>query len=263
MVVTKDERVGLLTFSDLGHTVVVAVLVSEIIQTVVDVDLVDLGEIVRGIYVRGERVEVQGSGHHRTVLGILGDGPPEVLFEGSVDTDRNPGLYLVISVDLGGDAVEHIGLSADDTVLVEIGERSVEVALVIASLETEGVALGRARSEGDVRPVGVGLAVITGKCGLGEEASLGHVADVLLGVHNLGNLGQRVDGILGIEEDAAVALAVTGLGGDEDDTVTCLGTVDSSRRSVLKDFDGLDDVRIEIIDAAYLETVDDDQRVGG
>ena len=54
------------------------------------------------------------------------------------------------------------------------------------------------------------------------------------------------------------SLAVAALlGGHEDDTVTSLGAVDSCGGGVLQDLDGFDHRRVEILDAADLQTVDD------
>ena len=64
MVVAEDERVGLLGLCDLGYSVVVAVFVLDVLLAGSDVTLVNLRQVVRRIYVRGKRVQVEDGGHH-------------------------------------------------------------------------------------------------------------------------------------------------------------------------------------------------------
>ena len=65
-------------------------------------------------------------------------------------------------------------------------------------------------------------------------------------------------GAAGVTHGSVAVLAA--LGGHEHDAVTGLRTVDGGGGGVLEDFDRLDQGRIQILDAAHLQTIDDVER---
>ena len=187
-----------------------------------------------------------------------------VALDGGVGADGEPGLDLVVGVDLRGEALVDVLVAAGHTVLVDIVEGQEVRAAVVAALGAEGVVVRVAHAVEDVGPVGVGHAV-PGAVGdelLGGAEQAGGVlpVDVLLRVHDLGMVAEAVDGELIIIEDGTVLALGAALGGDEHDTVAGLRAVDGGGGGVLQDFHGLDHRRIEVVDVLNLQAVHDEER---
>ena len=118
-----------------------------------------------GIIHRSQRVDREDGTEHGAITALLGNTFGLPAFHGCVDTDLNPVIELVVSIDLGAETGVLVLISNDDTVVSEVVERDEEMSLVVSALEREGV-LGRERRfEDHVEPVGVGSVVLIGSQG--------------------------------------------------------------------------------------------------
>ena len=84
------------------------------------------------------------------------------------------------------------------------------------------------------------------------------VLDEVITTHQRALVEVLQSGLRGIV-DGSLAVR-TALGGHQDDTVTSLRTIDGGGGGVLQDLDGLDQGRIQILDAIHLQTVHDVER---
>ena len=194
--------------------------------------------------------------------GGLGNRSRHVLYQRSGDTDLDPVVDLVVGVDLTGQTVVDILVAGDDTVVLEGSQGDVEVAPVVAALESDGVTLHMSGLEHIVGPVHVGMSVIL-ELLAGSCTCKHHIVHPVLGVHDIQESGDVLERVLIVVEHASASLlGGSGLGGDEDDAVTCLDTVDGGGCGILQNLHGGDVLGIEVIDAPDLQTVDDHQRTG-
>ena len=94
-----------------------------------------------------------------------------------------------------------------------------------------------------------------------EEALRKAEVDVLLRVHDVELARKGAQGELCVVEHAALAVVAprARLCRHEHYAVTCLCTVDCGRGGILEDLDGLDHLRVEVLDVVDLQTVHDEQ----
>ena len=228
-------------------------------ELVVDHTLDARGNGVVVIDVRGGRIVDEHRAHHGLGDGrALGNGPAHAPVDGRVHAHGQPILHLVFGIDLADQATEDILVALDDTVIVRIGQGSVELGPVVAAFHAHGVALLVAGLQHVVGPLGVRLAVVI-EAVRGRRAGQHHIVHILLRVHHLGQVRDILDRVLEVVEHAAGAL-LAGLRRDEHDTVTGFDTIDGGGGGILQDFDGGDGLRIQVADVIDLEAVHDHQR---
>ena len=241
------------------------------------------------------------SGALGAALEVTGTGQTVVLDAvGGVDAgaEGEPLVGLEVIGGLGGKALEI--LSVDGTLVREVTEGHIGLELVGTSGSGDGVLVGDGRLEDQAHPVGgLDVVAVPGAAGpalhdvapgirvatavedlvvvvLGRSAG----ARIVLGIQVVVSRTTPVDVLAGghpgalvlddlVGEGAGVAdmhLALgTLLGGHEDDTVGAAGTVDGGRGGVLQDLDGLDILRVEVLDRAahHRNAVHDIQRRRG
>ena len=225
------------------------------------------GDVVGGLPVyRGQRIEgdhaVEG-GSVATLGNALG-GPS---LDGVVGTDLQPLEDVVVGVNLSGETLVDISVTTDDTVLVHVVEGGEVVTVLVTAGEGEGVLLAPAGLDVGADPVSVDEAAVSiGSVPVAELAVHivltvleSDVTEHVLAVHERA-LGVVLQSGLGGVGHGSPAF-FTALGGHEHDTVTGLSTVDGGGGGVLQDLDGLDHGRIQVLDAAHLQTVHDVQRL--
>ena len=285
--------------AEIGLEIPLTVDVLDTVVTARELDTVAFvieGDCV-GITLGGHTV----SGTLGTALEVAGAGQAVVLDAvGGVDAcaEGEPLVGLEVVGGLGREAL--VVLSVDGAFVLEVAEGHVGLELVGTAGSGDGVLVGDGGLEDEAHPVGggdgvavpaaagptlhdvapgIGIAtaiedlvvVLLGRSAgagiiLGIEVVVGRTTpvDVLAGAHP-GSL--VLDGLIGegaCVADVHVALG-TLLGGHEDDTVGAAGTVDGGCGGVLQDLDGLDVVRVEVVDrtAHHGDAVHDIQRRGG
>ena len=165
-----------------------------------------LGNGVGGIAPGSDGVVGEDGAHEvGSRSGGLGNGPRSVLDQRSGDTDLDPVVDLVVGVDLSGQAVVDILVAGDDTVVLERRQGDVEVAPVVAALESDGVALHVSGLEHVVGPVHVGMSVIF-ELLAGSSTCKDHVVHPVLGVHDIQQPGDVLKRMLIVVEHAAASL---------------------------------------------------------
>ena len=262
VVVAHDQRLAELAREERRDGVVVAVLVLEQGLTVVQGGKHVHRQVVGSIDVGSERVHQEHRRQQAAVLVAFGHRTGVVFLQLVGGAHFQPGFDFIFAVDGGGQAFVGVGIALDDTVVVQIRQREVVVALRVAVGESNVVFLHRARLEGHVGPRCVGHTVpVAQQVVAREDVAFGHVVDVLLGVEHLRNPGQRLPRILEVVGQLAVA-GRSFLGGDQHNAVTGLGTVDGGRRSVLQHLHRRNVVGVDTADAAQAHAVDNIERVG-
>ena len=259
--VTHDARIHVFGRIEEGGCIVVPILVLQQVAPGIQEGLHVVRELVRGIGRRGQRVQLEGGEHGGTVVGTFGDAAGLVVFHLVVGLDFEPGLELPGAVHHEGDALVHIRVTHEHTVVVQVGGGDVQVAPVVAGGEGEVVVLHQGILIGIGQPVGVGLEIPVGVEILDIVAAvLDEVLHVLLGIHHLGHVVQALGGqLIGV---ADLAFTLTAAGGDHDDTVTGLGTVDGGGSTVLEDFHGLDVVGVDTGDGVGAPAIHHIQGIG-
>ena len=199
-------------------------------------------------------------GFEGRAIGLLGNGLGCPLFEGDVISHLKPIREIVIGVQLGGKPLVKIFVPPDDTILVDIIERREIMAHFVAALEGECVLGAPGRAEVFIEPIRIPAIVIGILQHFLDGIALQFlVVDELLGVQHLRLVRKRLkDEFAGISNGRLSFPAL--LSGDENHTIACFCTIDSRGGRILEDLHRLDERRIEILDAADLEAVDNDER---
>ena len=262
VVVAHDQRLAEFAREERRNRVVVAFAVLEQRLTVVQGRKHVHGQVVGRIDIGSERVHQQHRSQQTAVFVAFGHGPHVVFLQLVGGAHLQPRFDLVFAVDRGGQTLVGVGVALDDTVVVEVGERKVVVALFVAVGEGDVVFLHRARFKRNVGPRGVGRTVPVAQQEVArEDAALGHVVDILLGVEYFRNVGQRLPRVLEVVGQLALACR-TLFGGDQHDAVPGFGAVDGGRCGVLEHFHRRDVVGVDAADVAQTHAVDHIERVG-
>ena len=134
------------------------------------------------------------------------------------------------------------------------------MARIVATLEGDGVLGAPGRVEVFVKPVCVRAIVIRILQHILDGVALqSFVVDELFRVQHLRLMRKRlIDEFAGIRNGGISFSAL--LRGDEYHTVTRFCAIDRGGSRILEDLHGLDQRRIEILDAVDLEAVDNDER---
>ena len=159
----------------------------------------------------------------------------------------------------------HILVATDDTVVVGVVEAGEEVTVLVAAGEAEAVLLAPCRLRIGVDPILVddaaGVVMIYFVFIIELFLDVTGVVRILIvevseqvGTVHHGVLAEALEDGPSRVGDGSLTLGAA-LRGHEDDAVTRLGTVDGGGGGVLQDLDGLDQGRVQILDAAYHEAV--------
>ena len=262
--ITLDERVAGLGFADERNGPVEAGLgIDEDLLAGVEGVLQAGGELALITTDGEQRGGSDGGQEGGAVVVRLGDTLGAPLLDGVVGTHGEPGLDLVVGIDLEGQTPVLVLVAPEDTVVAQVVDGGEEAAAVVTALEAHRVAVAPGGDEDFIAPVDIGLAVV-----VALQVSVGEITvgltegDVFGSVHDVELIGQGGILELVVIEHLAITL-LTGLGGHEDDTVTSLGAVDGGGGGILQDLDGLDHFRIQILDVVHLQTVHDEERSEG
>ena len=113
--------------------------------------------------------------------------------------------------------------------------------------------------EGHIRPGRVRHTVpVLQQVVLGEDVTLVHILDILLGVQHLWDAGQTLVGKHKVVGNLTLS-GLTFLSGDEYHTVTSFGTVDSGRGCILQDFHRGDGAGVDTTDITQAHTINNEQ----
>ena len=182
------------------------------------------------------------------------------MFERDVVSHLKPVRETVIGIQLGGKPLVKILVTPDDTILVDIIERCEIMAVLVTALEGQGVLGTPGRSEVFIEPIRIKTIVMRILQHILDGIALQFfVVNELLGVQHLRLMRKRLKDVLAGIGNGCRSFS-TLLRGDENHTVTCFCTIDCGGSRILEDLHRFDQGRIEILDAADLEAVDDDER---
>ena len=202
-------------------------------------------------------------GHERLeggAIALLGNGFGRPLFERDVVSHLKPVRETVIGIQLGGKPLVKILVTPDDTILVDIIERCEIMAVLVTALEGQGVLGTPGRSEVFIEPIRIKTIVIRILQHILDGITLQFlVVDELLGVQHLRLMRKRLKDVFAGIGDGCRSFSAL-LGGDENHTIARFSAIDGRGSRILEDLHGLDQRRVEILDAADLEAVHNDER---
>ena len=244
-VLVAQETVGVLGSAGQDRLVFIPVIL---------VELAGIGPIDRSGRVDGhERLE-------GGAIALLGNGFGRPLFERDVVSHLKPVRETVIGIQLGGKPLVKILVTPDDTILVDIIERCEIMAVLVTALEGQGVLGTPGRSEVFIEPIRIKTIVIRILQHILDGITLQFlVVDELLGVQHLRLMRKRLKDVFAGIGDGCRSFSAL-LGGDENHTIARFSAIDGRGSRILEDLHGLDQRRVEILDAADLEAVHNDER---
>ena len=134
------------------------------------------------------------------------------------------------------------------------------MAVLVTALEGQGVLGTPGRSEVFIEPIRIKTIVIRILQHILDGITLQFlVVDELLGVQHLRLMRKRLKDVFAGIGDGCRSFSAL-LGGDENHTIARFSAIDGRGSRILEDLHGLDQRRIEILDAVDLEAVDNDER---
>ena len=171
-----------------------------------------------------------------------------------------PLLDSVFSIDRRRQSGIAVTVALDNTVVIEIGQREIVVAVSVSALECQIVLHHLAVLKSCLGPVRVGHAVpVLEHVVFGEGTGLTHIVDIFLSIEHLWHMFDRLRCVLKVVGDLTVARS-TFLRCDQHDTISSLSTVDSCRGGIFEDLHGGNVVRINTTDIGRAHTINDVER---